>query len=213
MAELGRGILRRGAPLALAALCLGLAASAPSLSVRLSDGLLRVTAPGFHFLEGRSLERLQDGAAMAYVFQLSISVDSNLSVRQRALERFVFSYDIWEERFSVTRTGGTRLSASHLTAPAAEGWCLDNLTLPAGGIAPDRPFWIRLEVRVDDPKDDDTLFGGTGTAFNRLIELFSRPTRGTQQRWHTEAGPLRLDNLKKARTGQASPPAALEQRL
>ena len=49
-----------GAPLTL-----GLAAQ--SLGVRLDGDDLRIAAPQFHFLTGKSLEKLKDGASVAFL--------------------------------------------------------------------------------------------------------------------------------------------------
>ena len=68
-------------------------------------------------------------------------------------ERFVVSYDIWEEKFKVTMPEHAALDPHVLTAAAAEAWCLENLAIGALGLAPDRPFWLRFELRTADPKD------------------------------------------------------------
>ena len=44
-------------------------------------------------------------------------------------------------------------SISHLTARAAEDWCLDNVTVPLASmsrIGRDTPFWVRVDYRVQD---------------------------------------------------------------
>ena len=105
----------------------------------------------------------------------------------------VLSYDLWEERFAVTLVGPPARSAAYLTSSAAEAWCLDQVTVSLdamGTLARDRPFWVRLEYRIQDgasvskPDEGFTLQG--------LIDTLSR--RRKAQEWtHTiEAGPFRL---------------------
>src|SRR5690242_15744642 len=124
---------------------LGLLAQA--LRVRLDGDDLRVSAPQFRFLTGKPLEKLKDGASVVFLAQLSISSEINAPAIKRAVDRFVVSYDLWEEKFSVTSTGIERGSASHLSSTAAEAWCLDHLAVGIVGVAPERPFWVRLELR------------------------------------------------------------------
>jgi hypothetical protein len=175
---------------------LGPAALAQSLAVRLDGDRLRVSAPNLRFLAGRPLERLKNGASVAFDVQLSLSIEGG-RVRERAADRFGISYDLWEERFSVTSLGPSARSVSRLTPTAAEAWCLDHLALPAAGLPPARPFWIRLEVRAEDPRERLTAVGETGISLSRLIEIFSRPARDPQARWTEEAGPLRLADIQR----------------
>lgn len=115
---------------------------------------------------------------------------------RRGFERFVISYDLWEEKFSVTRMRSQHASASRLSARAAEEWCVSNMSFPAAGLPPDRDLWIRLDVRPQEEKErsnsDDPL------SLANLIEIFSRSGR-QQQSSHlrAEAGPLRLPDLKR----------------
>src|SRR5580692_6648581 len=61
---------------------------------------LRVAAPQLHFLTGKPMERLKDGSSVVFLTQLTLSVDDVSNVLRRTPERFVFSYDLWEEKFS-----------------------------------------------------------------------------------------------------------------
>ena len=88
---------------------------------------IRVVAPRLHFLTGKSLQRLHDGAIVPFDFQLSIAAGAKSNVVERTFERFTVSYDVWEEKFSVVRPRDFRKSASNLSANAAESWCLENL--------------------------------------------------------------------------------------
>ena len=90
------------------------------------------------------------------------------------LNQIGVSYDLWEEKFSVARVGRVRRSASHLSASAAQTWCLDNLTLSTAGLPPNRPFWLRLEVRADDTQGGLGVLDEPGINLTRLVEIFSR---------------------------------------
>jgi len=186
-----------GAPLAL-----GL--SAQSLKVRLDGDDLRVGAPQLNFLTGPSLERLKDGATVVFLAQLSVGSEVNAPVIKRAVERFVVSYDLWEEKFSVTKTGYERRTVSHLSSSAAEAWCLGSLALGISGIAPHKPFWIKLELRAEEPRDPSGVVGESGIDLTRLIEIFSNPARAQQAHWEALAGPFRLEDLKRERRGSRS---------
>jgi hypothetical protein len=158
---------------------------------------LRVTAPQLHFLIGRPLDRLRDGASVVFLTQLTLATDSWATTLRRVPERFVFSYDLWEEKFSVTKLGGASRTASHLTAAAAEAWCLDNVAISTSGLVPAQSFWLRLELRAAEPKEEAAVLGEPGINLNRLIEIFSRRPRDQYPKWTAEAGPLRLGELKR----------------
>ena len=201
------GITRRMWLLAGLGCPLAAALSAQDLSVRLdaTANLLHITAPTFHFLSGKPLERLKDGATVAFLGQLTLSLDANATIAARAVARFALSYDIWEERFSVTRFGITRnevvtRSSSHLGQQAAESWCLDQITADASPIPPSRPFWLRFELHVEDNRDAAQVIGEPGISISRMIELFSRPARAQQQRWQLDAGPFLLNELRGGRS-------------
>lgn len=185
-----------------------LAMAAQELAVHSRNSELHVSAPKLHFLSGASLDRLKNGAAVPFDFQLSIFADSNANLYDRALERFVVSYDLWEEKYSITKLWGAasmrgssvqrareRRTVSHLTAEAAESWCLDNIALSTTGFDPNRQFWVKLEVRSADSRDGAPLVGESGISISRLIDLFSHPPRSGQQRWALEKGPIRLADV------------------
>jgi hypothetical protein len=175
-----------------------LASSAQDLSVRLAGDQLRISAPKLHFLIGKPLENLRNGASVAFDVQVSILGDARQSVLRRSFERFVLSYDLWEERFSVTRMRSSRASASHLTAPAAETWCLDAFFLPVAGLPQDRPFHVRVDVRAQSGRRQEEA-EEEGISLGALIELFSRPARpGDPLQWRAESKALMLRDLQKA---------------
>jgi hypothetical protein len=176
-----------------------------TLAVRLDGDYLRVSLPNIDFLKGKPLDRLKDGVSVAYVGQITITTSpvsspASITPLARSVARFALSYDIWEERFSVTKIGPSpesRRSASHLSAQATEAWCLDNLTIDRSLLPADREFYVQLDLRAEDPKDDLGIVGDPGINLTRLIELFGRPPRSPQQRWLFSSGPQRLADLKK----------------
>jgi hypothetical protein len=168
-----------------------------TLDVRLVEGFLRVSAPRLKFVSGKPLERLQNGAPVPFAIQLAVSTDRWATVLSRDIERFVFSYDLWEEKFAVVKMGYPRKSVSHLGARAAEAWCLDELALAPAGIEEKQPFWVQLDVRSENPAEQAELDRQESVSLTRLIEMFSRRTRGEQTRWLADAGPFRLEELEK----------------
>jgi hypothetical protein len=174
--------------------------AADSLVVRLDGDYLRISLSHVDFLKGKPLDRLKDGASVAFIGKVSVSLSPNsLTPVAQYAARFAMSYDIWEERFSVTKiqTPESRRSAAHLSAQAAENWCLDNLLIDRGQLPADKPFYVQLELRTDDPRDQLGIIGDPGINFTRLIEIFGRAPRSPQERWLYNAGPFRLADLKK----------------
>lgn len=180
------------------------------LNPRLDGDQLRVSAPNFSFLSGKSLERLKDGASVAFIAQLTVSGSRNYVVPDATtVARFAVSYDIWQERFSVTRFSETKAGyspdqkgvASHLTGPAAEAWCLDNLTINRADLPSDRPFYVHLDMRVEDPRDQTGVIGESGISISRILNNFSRPAWEKQVHWLLETGPMRIDELRKGTHG------------
>lgn len=159
---------------------------------------VRVSAPSFRFLSGGVLDRLRNGTAVAFDFQLSLR--HGPVVLRRAPERFVFSYDLWEERFSVTRLSRNALekkNISQVDKGKAESWCLSNLSAPTDGVDPSRPLTVHLEVRAEAPRDRSPIDGDSGISLTGLIELFSRPPLPSQTRWTLQQGPVRLNDIRQ----------------
>jgi len=175
--------------------------NAPQLLVHLDGDYLHVAAPHLNFLSGKPLERLKDGISVAFLGQLTISTVPNAVVADaRSVARFALSYDIWEERFAVTRIGerlDTRRTVSHLSAQATQNWCLDNLTIDKSLLPPDKPFYVQLDLRTEDPRDQLGIVGEPGLNLTRLIEIFSRPAKSAQPRWLLSNGPFRLADLRR----------------
>ena len=183
--------------------------TAPPLQVRLGNSNLHLDGddlrvsvpPQFQFFGGKPLEKLKDGATLVYLAQLSLSAssDAGLPLNRPAVNRFLVSYDVFEYNFSVTSIGVGRATASHLSAAAAQSWCLDHLPLGIDGVPRDKPLWIKLELLAEDTRDQTGVLGDSGINLTRLIEALSNRARAQQMHWEAIAGPVRLDELKRER--------------
>lgn len=178
--------------------CAGL--QAQDLAVHLDGDYLRVSLPHIDFLQGKPLNRLKDGGSVAFIGRVTItSTPTSLTPIAQSLAQFALSYDILEEKFSVTKIGkNSRHSQSHLTAQAAELWCLDNLGIDRSELPPDRPFYVNLDLRVEDPRDEPRIIDDGGIILSRMIEVFGRSSRGAQPHWLKGSGPYRLEDLKRS---------------
>jgi hypothetical protein len=179
------------------------ALSAQPLTVRMDGNFVHLYAPNLQFVIGRNLKRLRDAATVAYLGQISISTDGYRTVQARFIARFALSYDIWEEKYSVTRFSllkgkgeDTPRKAFHPTPEAVQNWCLENLTIDVSQFSLDQPLWFRLEIRAEDSRDGSSVIDEKGINISRLLEVFSRPAGTQQDRWQLDAGPIRLKELR-----------------
>jgi hypothetical protein len=166
--------------------------SSQSLSVATANGVVQVRAPGLRFIEGEPLARLKDGQAVRVDFLLSVLAKPGSAATVQRRQTLVLSYDLWEERFAVTSPDTPSRSVSHLTAAAAEAWCVEQLDFPASSLGPGRtlPFWIRLEYRVRTDVSAEPDQGGL--TLQGLIDLLSRRRRTGDVSHAIEAGPFRV---------------------
>lgn len=169
---------------------------AQTLQARLQGGRLYVTAPQLHFLNDRTLERLHNGAAVPFNFQLTAVPSSGGKPLAQASDRFVLSFDLWEERFSVMQSGTPRRTVSHLSSSAAEAWCLENLSLAVSALAAEKSFVLKLDVRAEEPAEESSAENNPGLSLAGLIEVFSRKAKEQPLRWSAVSGPIRLQDLK-----------------
>ena len=179
----------------------------PLFSARAADAMkviydgdnLHVAAPNLHFLTGKPLERLKYGDVVAYVLQLELLNEARTIVLRPQKGRFVVSYALWEERFSVTQLasipGVAPRTVEGLSATDAETWCFNNLTMSTQGLGPNQYYWLRLELRTGTARDfaDDNKIG---ISIKDLIDLLGR--KNTEV---THWGPLetrvRLADLRR----------------
>ena len=187
----------------LSGLALAMAAEELILSAT-EDSRLEFAAPRVHFLTGKPLERLRNASEVPFDFKITLWSGNRNHVYRELPARFVVSYDLWEEKFSVTKLVPSRRTARHLTDTAAEAWCLQQMATDVTGIGPNEPLWARLEIRAQDGKDGAAPFGrgnitDSGISLTSLIEILSRPAATTQPHWQVEAGPVTLEELRRGR--------------
>jgi hypothetical protein len=180
----------------MAALMAGIQATvvAQSLSGRTDGDRLRVVVSGTRFLTGDALKKLHDGVPVSYVFQLTARTSRFGSTMAKSEYRFIISYDIFEEKFQVSRVRPTARVVSHLTAAAAEAAFIEAMELPIQSIIVGMPFWLRLEYEAEESSANND----SGISLNGLVEIFSRTSTKEPQRGVLEAGPLRLSDLPRS---------------
>jgi hypothetical protein len=175
---------------------------AEELILRAQGSRLDFSAPRLHYLTGRPLARLRNAEPVAFDFQVTLSSANKTNVVKQNTARFVISYDLWEERFAVTKTTPSRKTASHLTAAEAEVWCVQEMSLlDLNGIAANQPLYASLDIRAAE-ENETRLFGrdnitDAGISLTSLLERFSRPSKSTQPHWTLEAGPVTLEQLRR----------------
>src|SRR4029077_16930750 len=170
---------------------------AQSLTARVDRDELHIAAPRMHFLTGEGLDRLRDGVTVIYEFQLTARADKAGKVFARSQERFAVSFDLWEEKFAVTKLGSSPRSVSHLSAAAAEAWCVENTSLPVAALPANESIWLRVEYRADNSTSTPDQPDNSGFTLSGLIDIFSRRPRSEQVHGAEELGPFRLENLKR----------------
>jgi len=192
------GISRRGWLMAGLAIPLFRARAASDLGATYDGDNLYPVAPNLHFLTDKVLNRLRDSAdTQAFVSQLTLFYeDGGAPVRQKR-DRFVVSYSIWDENFTVAIPGSAVRSAGGLSAAKAEAWCLENAAISASGLAPDKPFRMRFELRSVQPRDLSRVMGDLGISLTSMIEIFSRKAGADDPHWTLETAWLRLLDLPR----------------
>jgi hypothetical protein len=184
---------RRACAVALLALVVcARPASAQSLRIAVAGDAIGLRAGDWTFLTAETLARLEEGRTVRAELTAAILPGPGRSPSATVRRVFALSYDLWEERFAVVAAGPRPASISHLTAPAAAAWCVEQLSLPVASVAAGERFWIRLQSRIldgDGAADSDETAGLT---LQRLIDVFSR-RRGHEPAVRTlDGGPFRL---------------------
>lgn len=162
------------------------------LQLRYDGDALHVSAPSLHFITGNPLKRMNDGDAVAYIANLSLLDDTRASVRHQR-GRFVISYALWEERFSVSLLGGS--TANGLTATAAEAWCLEHLAINTAGLAADRYYWLRFDIGTVNASDL-AAEGIPGYRLSDVIKMLGRK-KTEQTQWGPFERRIRLADLPR----------------
>jgi len=183
---------------------LAFALAAEDLILSTQDNRLEFAAPRLHFLVGKPLERLRNAAEVSFAFHITLFSGSQTHKLQETASRFVVSYDLFEETFSVTKLVTPRRTARHLSNTSAEAWCLREMSMDVSGVGAKEPLWARLEIRAEDTKDGGLPFGrgnitDSGISLTSLIDIFNRPPSVTQAHLNVETGPVTLDELRHSR--------------
>jgi hypothetical protein len=161
---------------------------------------IHVKAPGLHFLIGKPLERLKAADTVVFDSQITLFTDQRRTkiFHHAVTERLIFSYDLWDEKFSVTVRGTPNRSRSLLTLSAAEDYALSELAVTALGLAPDLPFWLQFELSARSTKDLSGAVGDSGISVTGLlIDWLSRRPGADNPYWTRIAGPFRLADLRR----------------
>lgn len=178
-----------------------IAMAAEELILRAQENRLEFSAPQVHFIAGRPLERLKNAAQVTYDAQVTLWSGSRNNTYRRQAASFVISYDLFEERYSVVKVSPPRRNANHMTAPEAEVWCLQQMSMDVSGVPANQPLWARMEIRAQD-ESRSGLFRGKvsedGISLTEwAIEVFGgRPPAG-QSHWELDAGPVTLEELRR----------------
>jgi hypothetical protein len=173
-------------------------AQSSSLATVFDGDTLRPVTPGFHFLAGKQLDSLRYGHTVIFVSKLTLYSDDHTTVFRQSAQRFSVSCDVWDDQhFRVTIPGAYPEARNGLTQGDAEAWCLDNVSISALGMAADRYFWLRFDLRTADPKEFSSVVGDTGISLTSLIEFFSRRPGPGQPQWGFETR-LRLADLHRS---------------
>jgi len=172
-------------------------AKSGSLVIENCGDHLKVRAPQMHFLEGEALEMLHNGATVTYILTLTVAAEQAAKPEFLLREQFLISFDLWEEKYSVVKTGPDGRSASRLTAVLAEEWCLENMPIPLQAVPGRQSFMVRLECSVQGDKESKSVPFRFEAALTGLIDIFSRKSETEPPKWEAVAGPLRLNDLKR----------------
>jgi hypothetical protein len=178
-----------------------LAMGVEELILSAHDNRLEFSTP-VHFLSGQPLARLMNAAEVPFVIQTKLWSGKNKTLVRQAEDRFVVSFDLWQQDYSVVALQTSpRKSKTHLTAVAAEKWCMEQMTLDTGGLGLSGSdiIWTQLEIRAEDTPREGSLFGRgdigeSGISLTPLIEVFSRPARSQQPHWTFNRGPETLEH-------------------
>ena len=180
----------------------GLAMWAENLNLNWRNNYLEFSAPNMHFLTGKPLERLQHGVQVPFDFNVSLYSGTKKHLFSQLAERFLVSYDVWGETFSVVKTQSPISIVTHLDATEAEAWCLKQMPMSPSGLKDTETLWARVDIRVPMDSRAANPFGRdsiseTGINLTGLIDLFSRPPASAQPHWSLDAGPLTLEEVKR----------------
>jgi hypothetical protein len=187
---------------------LAVALGTGELILSLRDNRLELSAPKMHFLSGQPLARLHNAAEVPFAIQVTLFSGSKTHVFQQAQQRCVFSFDLWEEKFSVAKLTPTRQRKSQLSDSDAEQWCLDT-SFDISGLSSTEPLWAQVDVRLEDtPRNGKLLSGSVSESgvsltngLTSLVEIFSRPPQSGQTHWSLSYDRFTLAEFRRGGRG------------
>lgn len=172
-------------------------AQSKPLAVEIEKNSLKISARQLHFLSDKELEKLHNGLTVPMVMNITVVADHSQNPLYQAQERFVFSFDLWEEKYSVYHSPPDGKYVSHLSAAGAEEWCLKNTRIPLDSIPDQTSFVVHLECFIDENNGDRNSEDTSGLTFAGIIEYLSRRKSESPHHWKINTGFLRLDDLKR----------------
>jgi hypothetical protein len=192
--------VNRRIPLFLMAalLCAGVLAQSNPLQLKRRGDQIHLAAPQLHFIAGKALERLQNGSTVVYTISLTVIPDRAQKPLFLLREKFLVSFDLWEETYSVVQSQPGGKSGSRLTASMAEAWCLDHMIIPVSAVPDRQSFMVKLDCSVEEREGEENGENHSTLTLAGLIDVFSRKGREEPVRWEASAGPFRLEDLKGA---------------
>jgi hypothetical protein len=169
-----------------------------SLKLHLNGEQLHVEAHDLRFLSQTALARLHDGATVIYRFRMLVSDSRNGNAVGEYTYHCVFSFDILEEKYKVSRQEPGYRTASHLSESAARDLCLDSLTIPPSGITANAPFWVAMEYQMED-RQSDLDRSDSHSVLDTLVNIFGQRNKAPQPVDVLRGGPFRMDDLRKSK--------------
>jgi len=169
-----------------------------ALKVHLNGEQLHIEAHDLHFVSPTAQARLHDGATVIYRFHLIVSASRNGEAAVEYTYHCVFSFDILEEKYKVSRQEPGYRTASHLSENAARDLCLDSLTIPAASLTNNAAFWISMEYQLEDRRSVADQ-NESGTVLDTLVNIFGRRNKAAEPADTLRGGPFRMEDLRKSK--------------
>jgi hypothetical protein len=169
-----------------------------ALKVHLNAEQLHIEAHDLRFVSPAAQAKLHDGATVIYRFRLLVSDSRNGVAVAEYTYHCVFSFDILEEKYKVSRQEPGYRTASHLSESAARDLCLDSLTIPAASISTYSSFWISMEYQMED-RQSTMDRGDSHSVLDTLVNIFGQRNKAPQPVDMLRGGPFRMDDLRKSK--------------
>jgi hypothetical protein len=185
-------------PLLLCALLCPAVAGAQSLRPYVDGDQLHLRSSNLRLLSAEAKKQLRNGATVTYAFRVTWTATRGGEARTSFTYHCMFSFDLWEETYKVSRREPGYRPASRLSEAAAEQQCVESLMIPVSVLPATAGFWISLIYQMEErpstsSADDSRSIPGV------LVDIFSRRPTDNRPVRPIESGPFRLADLPKAR--------------